>query len=87
MQPMIFHKEGTQKMMDEKTIDKLHILTQLQEAEARKAHSEDQLVELMNRHGVDEAIRRACVERVGMDLYENAAEIDRLNRRMEALRA
>ena len=74
-------------MMDEKTCERLHIIAQLQEAEARKAHREDQLVELMNRHGVDEAIRRAYVERVGMDLYESAAEIDRLNRRMEALRA
>lgn len=84
---MIFHKEGTQKKMDEKTCERLHIIAQLQEAEARKAHSEDRLVELMNRHGVNEAARRACVERVGMDLYEDAVEIDRLNRRMEALRA
>lgn len=73
-------------MMDEKTREQLHIIAQLQEAEARKAHSEDRLVELMNRRGVDEAIRRTYVERVGMDLYESAAEIDRLNRRMEALR-
>ena len=74
-------------MIDEKTCEQLRILAQLQEVEARKAHSEDRLVELMNRHGVDEAARRAYVERVGVDLYESAAEIDRLNRRMEALRA
>lgn len=74
-------------MIDEKTCEQMHILAQLQEAEARKAHSEDRLVELMNRRGVNEAASRACVERVGFDLYENAAEIDRLNRRMEALRA
>ena len=84
---MIFNKEGTRKMIDEKTCEQLRILAQLQEVEARKAHSEDRLVELMNRHGVDEAARRACVERVGMDLYESATEIDQLNRRMEALRA
>lgn len=74
-------------MIDEKTCEQLRVLAQLQEAEARKVHSEDRLVEIMNRHGVNEAARRACVERVGMDLYESAAEIDRLNRRMEALRA
>lgn len=84
---MIFNKEGTQKMMDEKTCEQMRILAQLQEAEERKAHSEDRLVELMNRRGVNEAARRASVERVGMDLYEDAVEIDRLNRRMEALRA
>lgn len=74
-------------MMDEKTCEQLRILAQLQEAEARKAHSEGRLVELMNRRGGNEVARRACVERVGMDLYESAAEIDRMNRRMEALRA
>lgn len=74
-------------MIDEKTCEQMHILAQLQEAEARKAHSEDRLVELMNRRGGSEDARRACVERVGIDIYESAAEIDRLNRRMEALRA
>ena len=74
-------------MIDEKTSEQLRILAQLQEVEARKAHSEDRLVELMNRRGGSEDARRACVERVGIDIYESAAEIDRLNRRMEALRA
>ena len=74
-------------MIDEKTCEQLRILAKMQEVEARKAHSEDRLVELMNRRGGNEVARRACVERVGMDLYEDAVEIDRLNRRMEALRA
>lgn len=74
-------------MIDEKTCEQMHILAQLQEAEARKAHSEDRLVELMNRRGGNEVARRACVERVGIDIYESVAEIDRMNRRMEALRA
>lgn len=71
--------------MDKRTNRRLRIYAQIQEAEARKAHSEDRLVELMNRRGGNEAARRACVERVGIDIYESAAEIKRLNRRMEAL--